>query len=139
MNDDRLVIVCHFEVDPHITGSIAIERFPISQNLAKGRFGTQLVYPVEIFRTDLKFVQNRQLLQRGKLGNLGGANFVEYDLEHIVSFPRRSGRDNEKVRSIVPGDPESRALQLSSLIGIQLRLSTNTLSIPAAVAASIPA
>jgi hypothetical protein len=52
---------------------------------------------LKIVGTDFKFIQYGELIQRGKLGNLSSAKFVEDDLEHTGNVPSAFKRDNEKI------------------------------------------
>jgi aspartate/methionine/tyrosine aminotransferase len=79
------------EVDPHVTRPVAVELRPVALNLAELRACRQVLDAVEILRLDLEFIEHLELLQRGELRDLGGADFVEDDLEHAwsLSYPGR--------------------------------------------------
>lgn len=91
VDDDRPVILRDLEIDPHITGAVAIKLFPIPFDLAELRAFRMVLDTLEILGFDLEFIEHFELLERGELRDLGGADFVEDDLEHAGSLSQ-SGR-----------------------------------------------
>lgn len=97
VHHDRLVIIGDLEVDADFAGAVAVKSFPVAIDLAERRISVVVFDAVQVVRADLEFTQHRELFQCGQLGNLGSTEFVEDDLEHVVTVPPPPFRDNEKV------------------------------------------
>lgn len=93
MDDD--FAVDDFEVEAVFAGAEAVEGFVVAGEFAEAVvlfFG--VVDVGEVVWGDFEFVEDLELFEGGEVGDFGGGDFVEDDLEHVF-FSHREGQRHE--------------------------------------------